>query len=98
MFTGPIFANRVIETIGAGQVAVPTHTFKVVLAISGESKTMYAAILPNAATNGEPIESFTTSVDEVERLTGLDFFSALGDTEEDRLEATMVSAYSKPNS
>ena len=98
VFTGPIFAGTAIESIGASRVAVPTHLFKVALVITGERKAMYAAILPNRPANGEPLDSFTTSVDEVERVTGLDFFSSLEDIEEERLEAATNNFYSKPNS
>ena len=86
--TGPIFAASGIEFIGAGQVAVPTHTFKVVLALDGVGKTMYAAIVPNtAACRGRALGEFTVTVDEVERQTGLDFFGALDDDEERRLQS-----------
>ncbi len=95
---GSNFSGLVIETVGQGQVAVPTHLFKVALIITGESKTMFAAIVPNAPANGEPLASFTTSVNEVERLTELNFFNGLEDIEEERLEAATNNFYSKPNS
>jgi endonuclease G, mitochondrial len=87
VFSGPIFADRETEYIGGGRVAVPTHLYKVVLALADGRKSMYAAIVPNAATGDEPLGSFTTTVREVERRTGLDFFSALEDEEERRLES-----------
>lgn len=86
--TGPIFAGAGVEVIGAGQVTVPTHTFKAVLALEGGRKTMYAAIVPNAMTGrGRTVDEFATTVKEVERQTGLDFFSALDDEEEHDLES-----------
>ena len=89
VFTGPIFAAGVGEFIGEGQVAVPTHTFKIVLALEDGRKTMYAAIVPNApSARGRSFEQFSTTVEEVERQTGLDFFSALDDDEERRFEST----------
>ena len=88
VFTGPIFAASDVETIGPGEVGVPTHTFKVVLTIDDGRKSMYAAIVPNAASaRRRSLDEFTTTVDEVERLTGLDFFTALDDGEERRLES-----------
>ena len=90
IFSGPIFGGSELESIGAGEVAVPTHTFKVVLAVAGGRKTMCAAILPNGSTGRRPLNDFITTVEEVERRTGLDFFSALEDGEERRLEATRV--------
>ena len=89
VFTGPIFESAEIERIGASQVFVPTHTFKVILALEGTSKTMYAAIVPNADVVREPLNQFAVTVDEVERRTGFDFFSVVEDSEERDLESTM---------
>lgn len=85
VITGPIFDNDSPETIGAGRVAVPTHLFKVVLAVRGARKIMYAAIIPNAAV-AEPLNHFSVSVAEAQQRTGIDFFSGLEDSEEERLE------------
>ena len=74
VFTGPIFGNQ-IERIGVGAVAVPTHTFKIVLAVTGERKTFYAAIVPNGSTGNKPLSEFTATVEEVECRTGLEFFT-----------------------
>jgi endonuclease G len=68
-------------------VAVPSHTFKVVLAIEGGRKTMYAAIVPNSPGLSKSLADFITTVDEVELRTGFDFFDALDDTEELPLES-----------
>ena len=46
---------------------------------------MIAFVLPNEGST-QPLSSFATTVDEVERLTGLDFFAGLAD--EDALEAS----------
>ena len=62
VFTGPIFAAGVGEFIGEGHVAVPTHTFKIVLALEDGRKTMYATIVPNApSARGRSFEQFSTS-------------------------------------
>ena len=75
VITGPIFASPEVETIGEGQVAVPTHTFKVVLTPEEGCLSMFAAIVPNAASaRGGSLEEFTTTVEDVERQTGLGFF------------------------
>ena len=91
VFTGPVFAASDPESIGAGQVAVPTHTFKAVLALEDGRKTMYAAIVPNTMlARGRTLAEFATTVEEVQRRTGLDFFSALDDDEERRLESARL--------
>jgi endonuclease G len=86
VFTGPIFDAHP-ESIGSG-VAVPSHIFKVVLAIKGDTKHMFAAIVPNSDLAAALPNDFTTSVEDVERRTGFDFFSALDDAEEHRLESS----------
>ncbi|MBI4904235.1 MAG: DNA/RNA non-specific endonuclease [Acidobacteria bacterium] len=82
--TGTLFDCENIQHIGPNQVAVPCATFKIAIALSGESKSAYAVILPNqpAATRQ------TVSIREIETRAALDFFSALPDAEEDTLEST----------
>ncbi len=88
VFTGPIFSGQNVETIGNGEVGIPTHTYKVVLALGQDgAKKMYAAIMPNADNVTKPVNSYATTVKNVERRTGLDFFDGLSDGEERALEA-----------
>jgi endonuclease G len=89
VFSGTIFDPDAAQTIGPGRVAVPSHTFKVVLALEGGRKTMFAAIVPNRAEVAEPLSAFATTVDEVERRTGLDFFNRLDYDEQRRLESEL---------
>jgi endonuclease G len=89
VFTGPIFDSPGSTFIGTSRVAVPTHFYKVILAVEGERKILYAAILPNAEQVEDELNRFATTVDEVERRTGLDFFSALDDSEEGALESIL---------
>lgn len=88
VFTGPIFASAEIEVIGAGNVAVPTHIFKVVLVLRRGARTTFAAIVPNQAAPA-PLDDYSVSVDEVEANTGLDFFPGLTGAEERHLESTV---------
>jgi len=89
IFTGPIFENDEVETIGDDAVGIPTHTFKVILAVGpGDMKKMYAVIMPNEDSVKDTVNSFTTTVRTVEDKTGFDFFSALDKEEQDRLETT----------
>jgi DNA/RNA endonuclease G (NUC1) len=47
---------------------------------------MFGFVLPNVDKPTGNISSYTFSVDEVQKLTGLDFFSALPAAEQKRLE------------
>jgi len=51
---------------------------------------MYAAIIPNAAGVRGCFEDYATTVENVERRTGLDFFDAMEDSEERQLESTLA--------
>lgn len=87
VFAGPVLSGR-DATIGKGdklRVAVPGKFFKVVLAPDVWPLRAIAFIYPNGPSAGS-LESYAVSVDEVERLTGLDFFAALPDKEEHALE------------
>jgi endonuclease G len=87
VFTGALFEGEP-RTIGAGQVAVPSHTYKVILLIHGDSAAaMFAAIVPNHENVSGSLDQFTVTVDEVEQRTGLDFFSELDDALENDLES-----------
>ncbi len=83
--TGPILSQG-MKTIGDTRVAVPERFYKVVLATYASPMRAIAFIYPNGSSKGS-ISKYAVSVDEVERLTGIDFFSALDDDEETEVES-----------
>lgn len=83
---GPIFYKNSKKTIGKNRVSVPDAFFKVVLCMTGEPKAI-GFIYKNGDGN-RPKGDYANSVDEVERITGIDFFPALPDEIEDKVEAT----------
>lgn len=88
VITGPIL-ERGLKKIGeANKVSVPRRFFKIVYDETPPRK-MIAFILPNEGTV-QSLTSFVTTVDEVEQLSGLNFFAELED--EDALES--VADYS----
>ena len=90
--TGPILPKKKTVTIGANQVTVPTHYYKVIFDLTPPRK-MIGFILPNEGSD-RPLEDFAVTVDIVEKATGLDFFSALPKAVQERLECTIsVSAW-----
>jgi endonuclease G len=88
VFSGPLFAGTTpMKTIGPDKVAVPTHTYKVVLCVpSNADKEMFAFVLPNIDKPSSALASYAFSVDKVETLTGIDFFGSLPAAEQSRLE------------
>ena len=94
VITGALFTNQRPahhrQSIGDGRVAVPTDVYKVILGrdASGEF-SMFAFVMPNALNSlrGRPAD-FVESVNEVERLSGLNFFDVLDDAVENDLESS----------
>ena len=83
--TGPILPEKKQKTIGPNEVTVPAAFYKVVLS-TGPPRKMLAFILPNANSK-QPLQHFLVPATEVERRTGLTFFSALPPDEAARLKA-----------
>lgn len=83
--TGPVLSPG-MKTICESRVAVPEQFYKVVLAPYATPLRAIAFIYPNGASKGA-IKKYAVTVDEVEQLTGIDFFSALDDNEETDVEA-----------
>ena len=82
---GPIFYGGVKNTIGKNRVAVPDAFFKVVLDDGRKAKAI-GFIYPNKSGHND-MTFYVKSIDEVERITGIDFFPMLDDNVEDRVEA-----------
>ena len=82
---GPIFLNREHETIGANKVVVPDAFFKVVLCLNGTPKAL-GVICRNTDGNRKR-DLYYNSIDQVERIIGIDFFHALPDEIEETVEA-----------
>ena len=83
--TGPVLKDG-LKQQGVNKVSIPEQFYKIILDLDGEDKKAIAFLMPNDYC-AYPVSGYVTSVNEVEKLTGLDFFSLLSDEEEDRLEA-----------
>ena len=88
---GPI-VNDSPKCIGINKVVVPHGFFKVILSPFKESPQAIGFIFDNEHCT-EPLRSHIVSIDSVESVTGLDFFSPLPDDIEDILEAYVDTAY-----
>jgi endonuclease G len=87
--TGPLFmVNK--GAIGANNVTVPGFYYKVLLDLNKSNSKAIGFILPNAASSA-PLNYFAVSVDSVEKLSGINFFQALPDADENKLEASYCS-------
>lgn len=84
---GPIFLRQKHKTIGGNRIIVPEAFFKVVLCMKGEPKG-FGIICRN--TDGQKKKDlYYNTIDEVERITGIDFFPSLPDDIESQVESTV---------
>lgn len=86
--TGPILPKTKTLTIGYSQVTIPTHFYKVVYDRTPPEK-MIGFILPNEGSD-RPLQDFAVTVDAVEAVTGLDFFSTVPQPKQEQMESTIM--------
>ncbi len=84
--TGGVLKDN-LKTIGDDDVAVPNQFYKVILD-NANGKTKVLAFLMDHKDSNLPLYKFVVSVDELEALTGIDFFPELEDKLENKLEAS----------
>jgi endonuclease G len=84
VITGPIL-DSVKTFIGPEQVAVPNAFYKIIIDTSHQPWITIGFIIPNQASQ-KPLMYYTTSLDVIEKRTGLDFFSDLTELEQNKLE------------
>ena len=82
---GPIYENGDTKTIGNG-VLVPSAFFKVLLAPYVEQPRAIGFVFPNMSAPGN-MQNYVMTVDDIEKLTGYDFFSSLPDDIENEVES-----------
>ena len=94
---GPIILGNEHGTIGANEVIIPDKFYKVVLArINGEyrgagfifhNSPLRKSKISTKPPVNRPLESYLVSIDEVEAITGIDFFPALPADTQNRVES-----------
>ncbi len=83
IITGPISTNN--KKITNTQISIPAAFFKVILEKTDGVKAI-GFVVPNECSRSD-IDALVSSVDEVEKLTGYDFFPGLSSEEEKRVES-----------
>lgn len=84
VITGGVLEDN-LKTIGRDKVAVPKYFYKVLLDNSEPEIKAIAFLVPHKDSN-KPLYDFVVSIDKIEALTGIDFFPALPDDLENKLE------------
>ena len=82
---GPVLLNKEHETIGKNKIVVPEAFFKVILCMNPKPMAIGFIVRNNEGKKKQ--DQYINTVDEVERITGIDFFPALPDEIENEVEA-----------
>ena len=82
--TGPVLTDG-LQTIGPDKVAVPKYFYKVILDYNSSDIKGIGFIVPNKGSK-EPIQRYAVRIDDVEKITGIDFFPLLPDEQENAVE------------
>ncbi len=85
VITGGILENN-LKTIGKEKVAIPNQFYKILLDYTKPEIKAIAFLLPHKESN-KSLSEFVVSIDEIEQITGIDFFYNLPDDLEDKLES-----------
>lgn len=101
---GPVFNKTNYKTLGKNKVAVPDEFYRICVFTDNNNtvKLCFAVIMSQSTEainkhNGTATKinwydaEFIVSIDEVEKATGLDFFPALNDSDEAKLESYKYS-------
>jgi len=86
--TGPLL-NKSCGFV-ARSITVPCAYYKIIFKQTSKGVEAIAFMLPNAGSS-LPLKEFVISIDELEALTGIDFFAALPDKEEEKFESRVLT-------
>ncbi len=89
VITGPIFDDH-IQLID-NRIEIPDAFYKIIFDEQDNNIRALAFIVPQTVTGKERFEQFLTSINEIERLTGLDFLWPLSPEVQQRLESEVAN-------
>ena len=86
--TGPIIEKNINGTIGENKVVIPDALFKAILA----DNQAIAFVMYNRSSNAN-MQKCAMSVNQLEKISGLDLFQELNDNIEESIESTYSLKY-----
>lgn len=84
---GPVLLRQEHETIGKNKIVVPEAFYKVILRLNPKPTAIGFIVRNNEGKKKK--DQYINSIDNVERITGIDFFPFLDDSIEDIVEASL---------
>ena len=86
IIAGPVLTDRLTRNLGKSEIPVPERFFKVILAPEAAPPMGIGFLMPNSYVEGGA-QATAVSIDEVEAVTGFDFFHNLPDDIENQVES-----------
>lgn len=86
--TGPVISDD-LKRLGKNQVGIPRTFYKVICRVVGNKPQTIAFLFENKDYKNTSLKSMAVTVDSVEKVTGIDFFSSFPDTIERQMEASV---------
>ena len=86
VISGPVFENN-MRTLGEVKIPIPNSFYKIIIRHETQTYKAIGFILPNVTTQINGIKDRVCSIDSIEKITGLDFFSELPDNLEEQFES-----------
>ena len=85
VITGGVLQGE-MKSIGEEDVSVPNYFYKIIMDTSNGEYKAIAFLIPNQASS-ESYYNYVVSIDEIEKVTKIDFFPILEDSIENKLES-----------
>ena len=86
---GPIVTVNEFGKLGTNQVVIPDYYFKAFLYRDEAGFHSIAYVMPNKYT-GRPVNEYAVSVNELEKILGIDLFTRLNDKIEEGIEDQLI--------
>lgn len=85
--SGPIL-DHPIDQIGDNEIAVPRAFYKTLISFKDDEVKGIAFVIPNEKAQ-KTLYSYATSIDDIEKMTGIDFYYELDKVIQDKVEANI---------
>lgn len=82
---GPVFKPIMLK-MGVHDIPVPELYYKIILVHKEQKYSSLAFLMPNSSTTLNALVNYTCTIDSVEKITGLDFFTELPNNLEEQFE------------
>lgn len=91
VITGPVL-QQWCGSISNSSIGVPCLFYKIIFKETNNNKNVIAFLLPNESGKA-PLHNYLTTVNYLENITGINFFSYLPNEVEEKLESTIDADY-----